>query len=65
MAKIKINDPRKVEAYCVKNIGPRLFYIHNRVGGEGWIIKKQDLGYTLTIHDDKKALFAILQLSDN
>jgi hypothetical protein len=42
-----------------------LFYIHNRVGGEGWIIKKQDLGYTLTIHDDKKALFAILQLSDN
>jgi hypothetical protein len=65
VATIKINDPRVVEAYCVKNIGPRLFYIHNRIGGEGWIIKKQGLDHTLTIADEKKALFAILQLSDN
>jgi hypothetical protein len=65
VATIKINDPRTAEAYCVKNIGPRLFYIHNRIGGEGWIIKKQGMGHTLTIVDEKKAIFAILQLSDN
>jgi hypothetical protein len=62
---IKIKNYQMAEAYCLKHIGPRLFYIHNKVGGQGWIIKRIESGYSLTIEDKGKSLFAILQLSDN
>lgn len=28
------------ENWLAKNIGPRLHYIHNSIGGKGWIAKK-------------------------
>jgi hypothetical protein len=62
---IKIANPRTAESYCVKHIGPKLFYLHNKIGGQGWIIKRDGSRHTLTIEDEKKAIFAILQLSDN
>jgi hypothetical protein len=64
MILLKIKDQRKVEHYCVKNIGRRLYYIHNAIGGQGWSIKRQGYDLVLTIDDDKKALMAALVLSD-
>jgi hypothetical protein len=64
MILLKIKDQRKVEHYCVKNIGRRLYYLHNKIGGQGWSIKKQSTELLLTIDDDKKALMAVLILSD-
>lgn len=28
------------EAWLLKNVGPRLHYLHNSIGGEGWLCKK-------------------------
>ena len=28
------------EQWLAKNVGPRLHYLHNSIGGEGWIAKK-------------------------
>ena len=27
-----------IEQYCVKNIAPRRYYLHNAVGGTGWML---------------------------
>ena len=27
------------EQWLAKNVGPRLHYLHNSIGGEGWIMK--------------------------
>lgn len=64
MIRLKINDERQAEKYCVKNIGRMLYYMHNAVGGEGWAIKREDRAYILSIDDDKKALLAALSLSE-
>lgn len=29
------------ENWLAKNVGPRLHYLHNSIGGEGWIAKKK------------------------
>jgi hypothetical protein len=48
------------------NIGPRLHYIHNSIGGEGWIAKKQfdttkrDIYWELTFQDDRYVSFFLL-----
>ncbi len=64
MVKLKIKDLSKVERYCLKNIGPRLFYTHVSSGGQGWIIKKEGYDSVLSIEDDKKGLMAALALSE-
>jgi hypothetical protein len=33
-------DPH-AEQWLAKNIGPRMHYLHNSIGGEGWIAKRQ------------------------
>lgn len=56
----------KQEQWLVKNIGPRLHYMHNSIGGYGWIAKsiigKIDEGqvditryWTLTFEEDSYA----------
>lgn len=58
----------KEELWLCKNVGPRMHYIHNSIGGQGWVAKKHDVllddeGYTirhtmvwkLTLQDDKYA----------
>lgn len=63
---IKIKNSKIAEAYCLKHIGPRMFYLHNKIGGSGWIIDKPaSIDSTLTIEDDKKALIAVLTLSES
>lgn len=60
---VKITNVKAVEAYCIKNIGPRLFYTHVSQGGQGWTIKKTGQNTLLSI-DGKQNLFTILALSD-
>lgn len=56
-----------MEQWLAKNIGPRMHYIHNSIGGEGWIAKTEwDPGmvkksWYLTFEEDKYAtIFTIM-----
>lgn len=60
------------EAWILKNIGPRMHHLHNSVGGEGWIVKKQihknDDGqfytyWNLTFEDERYATFFAIKFS--
>lgn len=66
MTEFKIKNRSSAEAWCLKHLGPRLYYLHNKIGGEGWRIMKSQKSpdILLCIEDDKKALMAILTLSD-
>lgn len=43
MITIKLKDGLRSpeEQWLAKNIGPRMHYLHNSIGGEGWIAKRQ------------------------
>ena len=60
VTEFKINDPRKVEEWCLKNIGPRMYYLHNRMGGQGWTINRHVGGPSVVIEDDNRALMAMI-----
>ena len=64
MLEFKVSTTRYAEAWCLKHIGPRLYYLHNKIGGEGWRImrSKNSSDILLCIEDDKKALMAMLTL---
>ena len=47
----------------MKHIGPRLYYIHDRMGGEGWRIMRRQGEVLLCLEDDKQATMAALTLS--
>ena len=51
---------------CEKLIGPRKFYIHNRIGGEGWDVRPAGRYHSNTVarfDDPKMASFVMLKLS--
>ena len=57
------------EHWLAKNVGPRLHYLHNSIGGQGWIIKKAEstydglhyeLKWTLTLEDDRLASWFLI-----
>ena len=57
------------EDWLAKNVGPRMHYLHNSIGGQGWIIKQQkttpdglsyELKWTLTLEDDKYATWFLM-----
>ena len=54
------------EQWLAKNIGPRMHYIHNSIGGQGWIAKYDwssgmvDRHWTLTFEDERYATFFTL-----
>jgi hypothetical protein len=58
------------EMWLAKNVGPRLHYMHNSIGGQGWIAKKTFRSglvheyWTLTIEEDKYATFFRLKFSE-
>lgn len=66
MTIFKVQNDVKAEAYCIKHIGERLFWLHRARGGQGWMIRKdrESNSFLLTIDDEKKALLAALYLSD-
>lgn len=69
MITIKLKDNLKPdqEQWLAKNIGPRMHYIHNSIGGQGWIAKHEwnpgmvSKYWTLTFEDDRYASFFLLK----
>jgi hypothetical protein len=57
------------EHWLVKTIGPRLHYLHNSIGGIGWIVKKRfkpgmaGTYWELTIENDSYATFFAIKFS--
>ena len=64
--KLKNGLNTREELWLEKNVGPRMHYIHNSIGGQGWVAKQQwDPGvsskhWTLTLEDERYASFLIL-----
>jgi hypothetical protein len=48
--------------WLLQNVGPRMHFLHNSMGGEGWIVKRnyKNKTWQLTLEDDKKASMFIL-----
>ena len=60
--KIDYTDIREVEAWCLRFIGPRMYYLPKKIGGQGWSIVRQfSPTPTVTIENDKQALMAMLK----
>jgi len=57
------------EAWLAKNIGPRMHYLHNSIGGQGWIARRNykpgmvSSYWVLTLEDDRQATFFGLMFS--
>jgi len=55
------------EDWLLKHIGPRMFYFHNAIGGEGWVVKKiydtelKGVTWQLFIQDEELATFFMLK----
>ena len=64
MIEFKVPSIGKAEAWCIKYVGPRLYYIHDKIGGEGWSIipGHKNSETLLCLEDNKKAIMAMLML---
>lgn len=63
--KIKQGKVGEAEAWCLKHIGPRMFYLHHKIGGVGWVLKKEHSGWELELDNkDKNYLFLLMKFSD-
>ena len=60
------------EQWLAKNVGPRMHYTHQSIGGQGWIAKRTYVPegtdmvkqvYTLTLEDDRYATLFKLMFS--
>lgn len=57
------------EQWLAKNVGPRMHYLHNSIGGQGWIAKREwnpgmvNQHWYLTLEDDKLATFFAIKFS--
>jgi hypothetical protein len=55
------------ELWLVKNVGPRMHYLHNSIGGVGWVAKlrsdETSRYWTLTFQEDKYASFFTIKFS--
>lgn len=64
--KLKHGLNPKEEQWLAKNVGPRMHYMHNSIGGQGWIAKQTwDPGvntkhWSLTLENESYASFFIL-----
>ena len=62
MKEFTVSNPREVEHWCMQFVGPRMYYLHNKIGGQGWTIKQQQsMHATVKIEDDKQALLAMIK----
>jgi len=55
---------QRVARECEQHVGPRKFYLHNRIGGEGWDVRPtQDRGKTIArFNNPQMATFIQLKL---
>jgi len=57
------------EQWLAKNVGPRMHYLHNSIGGQGWIVKNEwepsmvQKRLYLTLEDDRLATFFAIKFS--
>lgn len=53
------------EQWLAKNVGPRLHYLHNSIGGEGWIAKKgyEEVDYTNLQGNESKMRIIVWNLT--
>jgi len=54
------------QQWLTQNVGPRLFYLHNQIGGTGWVAKQEMMlesyrQWTLTFEDDRLATAFLLK----
>jgi hypothetical protein len=49
--------------WLLQSVGPRMHFLHNSMGGEGWIVKRnyRNKTWELTLEDDKKATIFMLK----
>lgn len=52
-------DRNKITEYCIKNISPQRYYLHNAQGGAGWAVSLTTSGWTLTAPDEYITLIAL------
>jgi hypothetical protein len=66
---LKHNLSSEQEQWLAKNVGPRMHYLHNSIGGQGWIVKHEwDSGvvskrWYLTLEDERLATFFAIKFS--
>jgi len=56
------------EHWLEKNVGPRMHWLSNSIGGEGWILKRElrksqsltQVSWTLTLEDERFATFFLI-----
>ncbi len=72
MIKIPLHHNRltgEEEQWLTHNVGPRMHYLHNSIGGQGWLVKQEwepgmvSKQWFLTLEDDKLATFFTLKFS--
>ena len=57
------------EQWLAKNVGPRMHYLHNSIGGQGWLAKREwnpgmvNQSWYLTLEDDRLATFFAIKFS--
>ncbi len=69
MIEFSVNNFNNAIKWCEKNISTKQFWLHTSVGGAGWRIRLDRHAPTphniiLVIDDEKKALLAMLSLSE-
>ena len=68
MIEIKIDyDFQHVAKHCVRYLGPLKFYLHNRIGGEGWEVRpnpntKYGFSTIAQFDDPKSVTFMMLKI---
>lgn len=66
---LKSNLTSEQELWLAKNVGPRMHYLHNSIGGQGWIVKNEwepsmvQKRWYLTLEDDRLATFFAIKFS--
>ena len=60
--KINYSNSKEAEQWCMQFIGPRMYYLPKRIGGQGWTIHDHcSPKPTVAIEDDKHALMAMIK----
>lgn len=63
MTEIEINKPMvNVAELLSKHLSPRKFWLHNRVGGAGWDVRRLGNRSIVRIDDPKLLTFILLKL---
>ena len=67
--KLKNGDTTPIEAWCMRHLGARLYWMHDRRGGTSWRIRKSiDMKnrhcWELEIDNEKQALLLMLKFSN-